>query len=67
MTNEQRRSVLAQARTRAAYWAEQAEEAYRLRTAGDDHTAECIALASMWATVANALKVGSDIADRADS
>ena len=63
MENPERRAALDQARKQALYWAEQATEAARLHVAGDEHTAERIALASMWANVAQAMKVGNERAD----
>ena len=60
MTNEERRVQLARARTNAVAWAEQAERGYSMNAAVTD---QVIAMACMWAQVANSLKEGPD-ADR---
>lgn len=54
VTNEQRREALARARTKALEWAEKAEAA-----ATYDHATDYMSMASMWAEVAQALKVGA--------
>lgn len=58
MTNEQRRNALERARRKALEWAERAEEGatHKVGTVDPD---EAIRMASMWAEVAQALKVGS--------
>lgn len=63
MDNTQRCVELARARTQATKWAEAAEDSY-IRSEAVYHDKR-VNMALMWATVANALKVGSDVADRA--
>lgn len=62
MDNTQRRTELATARTHAVRFARLAEE--RFAQVAQDRD-EYVNIAIMWATVANALKVGSDVADAA--
>jgi hypothetical protein len=63
MDNTKRRQVLSDARAATFYWAQLAEDSRSLHPAGDEHTAECIAMARMWADVANAMKIGDERAD----
>jgi hypothetical protein len=61
--NPERRAALDKARKQALVWAESAEEAAKMHMSGDSHTAELIAMATMWSHVAEAMKVGDERAD----
>jgi hypothetical protein len=60
MDNAQRRTALDLARKQALSWAKRAEEQWPISPAA---TEEYAMMASMWANVANAMKVGDERAD----
>lgn len=62
MDNHERHTQLRQARENALVWAERAESAYRQGSTGLE---ESVAMAHMWASVAEALKVGEQTSDAA--
>jgi hypothetical protein len=62
MDNIERRVALAKARNHTMHWANLAEEKW---LEGSDEVSHYVEFASMWASVADALKVGNDSADRA--
>lgn len=62
MDNIERREALGKARKHTMHWADLAEQHW---VEGSDNVLYYVEFASMWARVANALKVGNDSADRA--
>jgi hypothetical protein len=60
MDNGKRRTALARAREQALFWAERAETQWPISPAAAE---EYALMASMWARVADAMKVGDERAD----
>lgn len=63
MNNDDRRKALTRARLRAWYWAEQAEQNQGQYGNDSNTMREYKGMAEMWASVAQALKIGSADAD----
>lgn len=67
MTNEERRQALNEARSKAVEWAEKAEDETTLEYVTDTLKGqEAVAMANMWANVAQALKTGDATSDTPD-